>query len=120
MLAPADPRNSNLVDLNQPGAMRIMAAPVAIATAPPQPRRPGRSPRNVRASTTPNRIPVSRSAATGATGACVIAHSTSAYAVMLAAAPPSPRTTSYALGQAGGAARCSQINVGAAASGNSQ
>ena len=59
-------------------ARRRMAAPAAIAAAPPQPRRPGRSPRNSRASTRPSRMPVSRSAATGATGAWVIAHSTSA------------------------------------------
>jgi len=53
---------------------RRMIAPAAIAAAAPHLLRPGRSPRKTRAKTMPKSIAASLSAATGATGATVMAH----------------------------------------------
>jgi hypothetical protein len=55
-----------------------ITAPIVIVSAPAHPLFPGLSPSRSRASATPNTIAVSRRAATGATGARVMAHNTSA------------------------------------------
>ena len=57
---------------------RNNAVPQAMITTAAHPRRPGRSPRKIRAKATPNNIAVSRTAATGAIGATVIAQSATA------------------------------------------
>ncbi len=66
-----------------------------MSSTPTQVRAGTRS-RNVRrASTTPNRIAVSRRTATGATAATVMAQSARAWDARLLAPPPRPRKTSF-------------------------